>query len=219
MPIASRFTHSPDRLRELAQSVCDTARRLGASACECEVSEGYGLTVTVRKGAVDTIEHNRDKGIGLTVYSGERPQARRGHASTSDFSAAAIAQTVEAAMAIARRTAVDDCAGPPEPELLARSLPDLDLFHPWHLGTEEAVGIAKRVERAAFALSPKISNSEGATLSAQHSQFVLANSHGFLHGFPTSRHTLSVSVIAEDRGGMQRDDWYSASRVPEQVAD
>ena len=219
MPIASRFTHSPDRLRELAQSVCDTARRLGASACECEVSEGYGLTVTVRKGAVDTIEHNRDKGIGLTVYSGERPQARRGHASTSDFSAAAIAQTVEAAMAIARRTAVDDCAGPPEPELLARSLPDLDLFHPWHLGTEEAVGIARRVERAAFALSPKISNSEGATLSAQHSQFVLANSHGFLHGFPTSRHTLSVSVIAEDRGGMQRDDWYSASRVPEQVAD
>ena len=219
MPIASRFTHSPDRLRELAQSVCDTARRLGASACECEVSEGYGLTVTVRKGAVDTIEHNRDKGIGLTVYSGERPQARRGHASTSDFSAAAIAQTVEAAMAIARRTAVDDCAGPPEPELLARSLPDLDLFHPWHLSTEEAVGIAKRVERAAFALSPKISNSEGATLSAQHSQFVLANSHGFLHGFPTSRHTLSVSVIAEDRGGMQRDDWYSASRVPEQVAD
>ena len=219
MPIASRFTHSPDRLRELAQSVCDTARRLGASACECEVSEGYGLTVTVRKGAVDTIEHNRDKGIGLTVYSGERPQARRGHASTSDFSAAAIAQTVEAAMAIAKRTAVDDCAGPPEPELLARSLPDLDLFHPWHLGTEEAVGIARRVERAAFALSPKISNSEGATLSAQHSQFVLANSHGFLHGFPTSRHTLSVSVIAEDRGGMQRDDWYSASRVPEQVAD
>ena len=219
MPIASRFTHSPDRLRELAQSVCDTARRLGASACECEVSEGYGLTVTVRKGAVDTIEHNRDKGIGLTVYSGERPQARRGHASTSDFSAAAIAQTVEAAMAIARRTAVDDCAGPPEADLLARSLPDLDLFHPWHLGTEEAVGIARRVERAAFALSPKISNSEGATLSAQHSQFVLANSHGFLHGFPTSRHTLSVSVIAEDRGGMQRDDWYSASRVPEQVAD
>src|SRR3989304_4605934 len=136
-----------------------------------------------------------------------------------DFPAGAIAQTVEAAMAIARRTAVDDCAGPPEPELLARSLPDLDLFHPWHLGPEEAGGVAKRVERAAFALSPKISNSEGATLSAQHSQFVLANSHGFLHGFPTSRHTLSVSVIAEDRGGMQRDDWYSASRVPEQVAD
>ena len=219
MPIASRFTHSPDRLRELAQAVCDTARRLGASACECEVSEGYGLTVTVRKGAVDTVEHNRDKGIGLTVYCGERPHARRGHASTSDFSAAAIAQTVEAAMAIAKRTAVDDCAGPPEADLLARNPPDLDLFHPWHLNTEEAAGIATRVERAAFALSPKIRNSEGATLSAQHAQFVLANSLGFMHGFPTSRHSLSLSVIAEERGMMQRDDWYSTARVPDQVAD
>ena len=219
MPIAPHFTHSPDRLRELAQAVCDTARRLGASACECEVSEGYGLTVSVRKGAVDTVEHNRDKGIGLTVYCGERPRARRGHASTSDFSAAAIAQSVEAAMAIAKRTAVDDCAGPPDADLLARNLPDLDLFHPWHLSTEEAVGIATRVERAAFALSPKIRNSEGATLSAQHAQFVLANSLGFMHGFPTSRHSLSLSVIAEERGKMQRDDWYSASRVPDKVAD
>jgi len=219
MPSASRFTHSPERLRELAQSVCDTARRLGASASECEVSEGYGLSVTVRKGAVDTVEHNRDKGIGVTVYCGDRPQARRGHASTSDFSSAAIAQTVAAAMAIAKRTAVDDCAGPPEPELLAAAFPDLDLFHPWPIGTEEAIAIAKRVERAAFALSPKIRNSEGATLSTQQAQFVLANSLGFLHGFPTSRHTLSVSVIAEARGMMQRDDWYSAARVPEQVAD
>ncbi|TAN52723.1 MAG: metalloprotease PmbA, partial [Betaproteobacteria bacterium] len=196
MSAASHFTHSPGRLRELTQAVLDTARRLGASACECEVSEGYGLAVTVRKGAVDTIEHNRDKGIGVSVYCGERPQARRGHASTSDFSPAAIAQTVAAAVAIAQRTAVDDCAGPPEPELLAREFPDLDLFHPWHLGTEEAIGIAKRVERAAFALSPKIRNSEGATLSTQNFQFVLANSHGFMHGFPTSRHTLSLSVIA-----------------------
>lgn len=219
MPNASRFTHSPDRLRELAQSVCDTARRLGASASECEVSEGYGLSVCVRKGAVDTVEHNRDKGIGVTVYCGERPQARRGHASTSDFSAAAVQQTVEAALAIARRTAVDDCAGPPEPELLARTFPDLDLYHPWHIGTEEAIAIAKRVERAAFALSPRIRNSEGAMLSTQQAQFVLANSHGFVHGFPTSRHTLSLSVIAEDRGTMQRDDWYSAARVPDQVAD
>ncbi len=219
MSAASRFTHSPARLCELTQAVLDTARRLGASACECEVSEGYGLSVTVRKGAVDTIEHNRDKGIGVTVYCGERPQARRGHASTSDFSSAAIAQTVGAAMAIAKRTAVDDCAGPPEPELLAQKFPDLDLFHPWHLGTEEAIGIAKRVERAAFALSPRIRNSEGATLSTQDFQFVLANSHGFMHGFPTSRHTLSLSVIAEDRGAMQRDDWYSAARVPDRVAD
>jgi len=214
-----RFTYSPGELRDYAQSVLDRAKRLGASACECEVSEGYGLSVTVRKDAVDTIEHHRDKGVGVTLYAGERPNARRGHASSSDLSAAALKQTVEAAFSIAQRTAVDDCAGPPEPELLAREMPDLDLFHPWHLGTDEAIRLAQRTERAAFALSPRIRNSEGATISTQHSQFVLANSLGFMHGFPGSRHTLSLSVIAEARGKMQRDDWYSAARVPGKLAD
>jgi PmbA protein len=214
-----RFTYSNDQLCEYAQSMLARARKVGASACECEVSEAYGLSVTVRKGEVETIEHHRDKGISVTVYAGERPNARRGHANTSDFSLSALEQTVDAALAIAKRTAVDDCAGPPEPELLARDTPDLDLFHPWDLESEEAIGIAQRTERAAFALSPKIRNSEGATLSSQHSQFVLANSVGFLHGFPTSRHTLSLSVIAEDRGKMQRDDWYSAARAPGAVAD
>jgi len=219
----SRFTYTQAQLRDFAQSVLDAARRAGAAACECEVSEGHGLSVTVRKDEPETIEHNRDKGIGVTVYFGDRPNARRGHASTSDFSPAALASTVEAAAAIARKTAVDDCAGPPEPGELARAADlarlDLDLYHPWHLGTEEAIRIARRAERAAFALSPKIRNSEGASVSAQHAQFVFANSLGFLHGFPTSRHTLSLSVIAEDRGLMQRDDWYSAARVPQRVAD
>jgi len=214
-----RFTYTPEQLRGFAQQVLDLARRAGASACECEVSEGNGLSVTVRMGAVETIEHNRDKGIGVTVYVGERPAARRGHASTSDLSAEALAQTVEAAMAIARRTAVDDCAGPPEAAELAREPRDLDLFHPWALGTEEAIALAKRVEGAAFALSPKIRNSEGAMVSAQHGQFVLANSLGFMQGYPTSRHMLSLSVIAEEKGLMQRDDWYSSARVPDCLAD
>ena len=219
MPAERRFTYSSDDLREYAASLLARARKIGASACECEVSEGYGLSVTVRKGAIDTIEHHRDKGIAVTVYAGDRPQARRGHASTSDFSPTALEQTVDAAFSIAQRTAIDDCAGPPEPDLLARDTPDLDLFHPWDLEAEEAIGIARRTERAAFALSPKIRNSEGATVSSQQSQFVLANSLGFMHGFPTSRHTLGLSVIAEDRGKMQRDDWYSAARVPGAVAE
>jgi PmbA protein len=158
-----RFTYASAQLEEFAQSVLAGAKRAGASACECEVSEGYGLSVTVRKSEPETIEHNRDKGIGVTVYFGERPAMRRGHASTSDFSAAALASTVAAAAAIARKTAVDDCAGPPEAAELARAPDlrklDLDLFHPWNLGTEEAIRIARRTERAAFALSPKISNS------------------------------------------------------------
>jgi PmbA protein len=218
MKNGSRFSYTQAQMRQFAADVLAHARRLGASACECDVSEGQGLSVTVRKGAVDTIEHNRDKGIGVSVVLGERPAARRGHASTSDFSPAALEQTVAAALAIARHTAVDDCAGLPEPELLAREQPDLDLYHPWDLGTEEAIGIARRCESAAFALSPRIRNSEGASASAQHSQFVFANSLGFVGGFPTSRHSLYLSVIAEDKRGMQRDDWYSAERVPARLA-
>src|SRR5262249_20592335 len=134
-----------------------------------------------------------------------------------------VKSTVEAAAAIARKTAIDDCAGPPEAAALARPADvarlELDLFHPWALGTQEAIRIAPRTQRAALALSQKIRNSEGATVSAQHAQFVLANSSGFLHGFPSSRHSLSLSVIAEDKGLMQRDDWYSTSRLARGVAD
>ena len=141
MPKPHRFTYAGAQLEEFAQAVLLEAKRAGATACECEVSEGYGLSVTVRKDEPETIEHNRDKGIGVTVYFGDRPKARRGHASTSDFSPAAIASTVEAAAAIARKIAVDDCAGPPDAALLASAsgARGLDLFHPWDLATEEAM--------------------------------------------------------------------------------
>jgi PmbA protein len=219
MPKHHGFTCEPGQLRELAQSVLEQARRAGAAGCDCEVSESHGLSVTVRKGRPDTVEHNRDRSLGVTVYWGERPRARRGHASSSDFSAHAVSQTVDAALAIARHTAQDDCAGLPDAELLARDVPDLDLFHPWALSTEDAIDLARRCEAAAFAVSKKIRNSEGATVSAQQSQFVAANSLGFAGGYPSSRHWLSCSVIAEDKGLMQRDDWYSASRVPGEMAD
>lgn len=214
-----RFSYTSEQLREHAADVLAHAKRLGAAACECDVSEAHGLSVTVRMGEVDTIEHNRDKGLGVSVYFGDRPHVRRGHASTSDFSSSAIAQTVDAAAAIAQRTAEDDCAGLPEPELLARDLPDLDLYHPWRLDTAEAIDMARRCEQAAFTLSRKLKKSEGATVSAQHAQFLFANSLGFAAGFPSSRHALWCSVIAEDRGLMQRDDWMSANRVPARLAD
>jgi PmbA protein len=216
---APAFSCDAAELRELAQLVLDRARRAGASGCDCDVSEAYGLTVTVRKGQPDVIEHNRDRSVGVSIYLGERPKVRRGHASTSDFSRAALEQTVDAAAAIARHTAEDDCAGLPETDRLARDLPDLDLFHPWPLTTEDAMELTRRCEAAALAVSKKITNSEGATVSAQHSQFVFANSLGFMGGYPGARHYLSCSVIAEDKGLMQRDDWFSASRVPAQLAD
>jgi PmbA protein len=219
MPKRHGFSCQRGELQELAQAVLERARRAGASGSDCDVSEGHGLTVTVRKGRPDTVEHNRDRSIGVTVYFGERPKVRRGHASTSDFSRAALEQTVDAAAAIARHTAEDDCAGLPDAELLAREQPDLDLYHPWELSTEDAVELTKRCEAAAFAVSKKIRNSEGATVSAQQTQFVLANSLGFSGGYPGSRHWLSCAVIAEEKGLMQRDDWYSASRVPAKIAD
>lgn len=207
---ASEFSYPHDTLRQLASDVLRHARELGAAACETDVSEGFGQSVTVRRGEVETIEYNRDKGIGVTIYLGQQ----RGHASTSDFSDQALRATVEAALSIARFTAPDPCAGLPEAELLARKRMDLDLYHPWDLPVEEAIVIARRCEQAAFAVDPMVKNSEGASVSVQQSQFVSANSLGFMDGFPTSRHYLSCAVIAGENENMQRDDWYTTSRDP-----
>jgi PmbA protein len=213
----ARFGHSLDTLRSLAQDVLDHARQSGASDCEVDVSEGFGLSVTVRCGAVETIEHNRDKGLGVTVYLGQR----KGYASTSDFSRTALRETVEAALNIARYTAEDSCAGLPESELLAsreQGFADLGLYHPWPLSVGAAAELARRCEQAAFAVSPLVSNSEGATVSAQEGQFIAANSLGFMGGYPTSRHYLSCSVIVGKGDGMQRDDWYSSAREARRIA-
>lgn len=213
----SDFSFSPDQLRQLAEDVLHHAARLGASACEADVSEGVGQSVTVRKGEVETIEFNRDKGIGVTVYLGQR----RGHASTSDFSAVALRATVEAALAIARFTAEDDCAGLPEPERLAGpeiAAMDLDLYHPWHLPVEQAIDLARRCEAAARAVSPRIRNSEGASVSTHAAHFISANSLGFSGGFPSSRHFISCVPIAQKGRDMQRDDWYSGARTSEDLA-
>ncbi|MGQ0654704.1 MAG: metalloprotease PmbA [Betaproteobacteria bacterium] len=219
MPKSHAFSCDPAALRSIAEAALARAKSAGASGCDCDVSEGYGLTVTVRKGRPETIEHNRDRSVGVSVYFGERPRARRGHASTSDFSRAALEQAVDAAVAIAKQTALDDCAGLPDADRLASDLPDLDLFHPWPVTTEEAIELARRCESAAFGASKKIRNSEGATVSAQHTQFVFANSLGFAGGYSGSRHYISCAVIAEEKGLMQRDYWYSASRVPGELAD
>src|SRR5438552_11290589 len=207
---ASRFAHDLDALKTIASDALAHAREKGASACEAEASDGYGQTVTVRKGEVETIEYNRDKSLSVTVYLGKQ----KGYASTADFAPRAIRDTVEAALAIARFTATDECAGLPDPEELAREPKELDLFHPWELPVERAIEIAKSCEAAAFALDKRIVNSEGASVSSQQWHFALANSHGFMEGFPTSRHVLSCAVIAAEDGLMQRDDWYVSQRSP-----
>src|SRR3954452_24400668 len=148
MPKHHGFTFDQAQLRDMAAQVLARARAGGASGADCEVSDAYGLPVTVRKGKPDTIEHNRDRSVGVTVYFGERPKVRRGHASTSDLSPAALEQTEDAALAIPRHTAEREAAGLPEPDLLAKETPDLDLFHPWTLATEDAIELTQRCEAA-----------------------------------------------------------------------
>jgi PmbA protein len=206
----THFSHSPDTLRQIAQDLIQYARRQGATACAAEVSDGFGQAVTVRQGEVETIEYNRDKGLGISVYIGQQ----RGSASTSDFSPQAVRDTVDAALNIARFTAVDDCAGLPEPEMLATEFPDLDLYYPWLLDVEGAIELANRCEQAAFDTDKRIKNSEGASVNVHESQFVYANSLGFVGGYPTSRHSISCSVIAGKNDAMQRDYWYSEARDP-----
>jgi PmbA protein len=214
----SPFVYSQEQLRQLAQDVLRFAKEKGASDAAVEISEGNGLSVSVRRGNVETIEQNRDKGIGVTVYMGESGAVRRGHASTSDFSEASLRDTVSAAYDIARFTAQDDCAGLPDEDMIERAPQDLQLFYPWPITAEEAIALAKRAEDAAFAVDKRIANSEGAGVHAQQSHFVAANTRGFIGGYPYSRHTISVVPIAGRGAGMQRDDWYSSSRDPARLA-
>jgi len=208
MSDTAAFSYAFSTLQQLAEDVLKHAATKGASACEVDVSEGFGQSVTLRCDEVETIEFNRDKGIGITVYAGQR----KGYASTSDFSPQALRETVDAALAIARYTAEDDCAGLADAALMAKDVPDLDLYHPWALTVDDAIALARRCEQAAFDTSPLVDNSEGATVSTQQAHFVSANSHGFMGGYPTSRHYLSASVIAGERDSMQRDDWYTTHR-------
>jgi len=212
----SRFSFDTDTLRSIVADALARAREKGASEAEAEASEGFGQTVTVRKGAVETIEHSRDKGLGVTVFIGKQ----KGYASTSDFARRAIEDTVDAAVSIARFTAADEANGLADPELLARAadIRDLDLFHPWDVSVEQAIGLARRCEAAAFRLDRRITNSEGATVSSQQSQFVAGSTDGFVGGLPSTRHYVSLSVIAQEGDAMQRDDWYSTARSPLDLA-
>lgn len=210
-----RFSHSAEALRDIAQSMLNYAKQRGATDASTEVSVGFGQTVTVRHGEVETIEYNRDKGLGITVYIGQQ----RGHASTSDFSPQAVRDTVDAALSIARYTAKDDCSGLPDADMLARDFPDLDLYHPWDLPVEAAIEQARQCEQAALDTDKRIGNSEGATINLHESQFVLANSLGFIGGYPSSRHSISCAVIAEQDDSMERDYWYAVARDAKDLMD
>jgi len=211
------FAFTQDQFRQIIEDTLALAREAGASDAAAEVSEGAGLSVSVRKGELENVERNRDKSVGVTVYLGQR----RGNASTSDFSREALTQTVRAAYDIARFTAEDPAAGLPEAEDLAgpeETTRDLDLFHPWDVDADTAAKLARRCEDAAFATDRRISNSEGGATSAQQSHFWAGNSRGFRGGYASSRHSISVSPIAGTGADMQRDAWYSSMRDAMELA-
>ncbi len=217
---------SRKRLADVIEQVLAEAKRSGATAAEAGVNISQGLSVTVRLGEVETVEHTRDKGMGVTVYFGQRT----GSASTTDFSAKALRETVRAASTIAKFTAEDDCAGLADPDRLAKNFPDLDLYHPWNPGTDRAIELARAAEAAALSMdavqgrtnvaggrmpgaTKRIANSEGGSLSSHEGLEVYGNSNGFLGTVAATRHNLSVSVIAQDEAGMQRDYWYTVARA------
>ncbi|MDG1580706.1 metalloprotease PmbA [Pseudomonas sp. GOM6] len=202
-------------LQGQVEAIIAEARRQGASACEVAVSVEQGLSTTVRQGEVETVEFNRDQGFGITLYVGQR----KGSASTSASGEAAIRETVAAALAIAQHASEDDCAGLADAALMARELPELDLYHPWDLAPERAVELALSCEEAAFAHDPRISNADGTTLNTHLGCRVYGNSHGFVGGYASSRHSLSCVMIAEGDGQMQRDYWYDVNRQGELLAD
>ena len=205
----------PELLRDLSLKILQMARDAGATDAASEVSESSGLSVTVRKQDIETLERTRDRAASVTVYSG----TRRGHATTSDFSDQALRAAVEKALDIARYTAEDPCAGLPEPHLIARDAPALALYFPWELSAEAAVRLAMTAEKAALSVSPAIQNTEGASVAANHGQFYSANTKGFVGGYPYSRHWFSVAPIAQSGQNMQRDDWYTSDRDPRRLAD
>jgi len=209
----SGFSYSRPFFEELVDRALAHAKKLGATDAGAEASEGCGLSVSVRKGELENVERNRDKSLGVTVYIGHR----RGNASTSDFSTKAIEQTVQAAYDIARFTAEDPVAGLPDADDIAPADThrDLQLFHPWAITSEEAAEMAKACEAAAFKTHRRITNSEGAGVSAQQSHFFSAHTRGFRGGYASSRHSFSVAPIASlpgKNGEMQRDAWYSSMR-------
>lgn len=197
-----------DQLQNLVADCLREASHQGATGAEAGVSMETGLSVTARLGEVETVEHHRSRGLGLTVYIGQR----KGSASTSDLSPAAMRETVAAAVRIARHAAEDPCAGLPDPDWLATEFPDLDLYYPWPIEPEAAIELAVACENAARRHHPEIVNSEGASLNTFQGLRVMGNSLGFLHGYASSRHSLSVAVIGERGGEMQRDDWWTVAR-------
>lgn len=185
------------------------ARQCGASQAEASASTDEGLMLKVRQAKTDKVEFTRSQGLGITVYNGHA----KGSASTSDLSEASIKRTVDAAWAIARNTQADPCAGLADAALMATDVPDLDLCHPWSLTVEEAQRLALAGEEAAQR-HEGVDRCEAFAVATAIAARVYGNSHGLLVSVPSTRHSLSCSLIARNADEQQRDGWGISARHP-----
>lgn len=212
--IATNDIHArQSRLEQIVEDLLVEAKRQGATAAEAAASASVGLEAKVRLSEVETLEHTRDNGLGITLYMGHH----KGSASTSNLSPEAVRDTVAAARTIASHTQEDPCAGLADPQRMASRNPDLDLYHPWELQVEEAIGLALECEVAAREADVRIVNSEGASVASHAGIHVYGNSHGFIGGYPSSRHGLSCAVVGQEGEGMQRDYWWSSARCADDL--
>jgi PmbA protein len=197
-----------NELKAIVANALSEAQRNGAGQAEADASLQRGLTVTVRLGEVETIEYHRNRGLSVTVYFGKA----KGSASTADLGVNAVRETVQKASAIAKHTSEDPCAGLADQNELASSIPELDLFHPWDIEAEQAIEVARECEAAGLRCDSRLKNSEGATVSSSSAVRVHGNSLGFLQGLPSTSHSLSCALVAQEGDDMQRDYWYSLAR-------
>ncbi|MGI9342644.1 MAG: metalloprotease PmbA [Gammaproteobacteria bacterium] len=211
--MTQKFEPGIDSLQDTLARALELARNNGASAAEASASFGTGLSVTVRMRDVETLEYHRNQGLGISVYFDQR----KGSASTSDISPPAVEETVRRACGLAQYSAEDAAAGLADAERLATSVPDLDLYHPWSIEPHQAIALATECEAAALDADPRITNSEGASIGTGTGCRVYGNSNDFLHGYRTSRHSLSCAVLAEADGRMERDFEYSMSRIADEL--
>lgn len=199
-----------EELIPTVQLALDLAAQSGATSASVRTGVSTALTVQVRNGEVETVEFQDDRELGITVYHGKR----KAHASTADFSEAALRETVRMANDMARHMAEDEFSGLADPDRLATEFPDLELDYPWSLSVDEAVELARRAESAAFGADPRIHNSDGASIDTRRGLSVYGNSHGFIGSHCGTEHSLSCVVLARDTAGgpMQRDYWYDNNR-------
>ena len=205
---AGRTTLDQKELEDIVSLVLDEAREQGVDQAEAAASHAIGLCATARLGSVESLEYTNDRGVGVTVYKDQK----KGSASTSDFSPAALREAVIKACSFAKYTAADEHSGLADQELMARDIPDLDLAHEWEIQSDDAIRIAIDCEDAARGFDSRVTNSEGASVSSSSGVRAYGNTHGFLAGYPTTSHSINCVVIGESNGDMERDYWYSSAR-------